>query len=181
MKVSLGFICGIGILSLTLMGCVSGLQGSSYSRSEALQIQDVEFGILLSTRPVVIQGTQSEKGQFPGAIIGGVAGSSIGEGKGKEIFMILGAVGGAVIGSMVEEKATRTQGLELSIRLDSSRIISIVQEVETVNEFQKGSACASWFRDNSHECHLNKSASASSRSGWLKINPSSIAALGLTA
>ena len=52
--------------------------------------------------------------------------------------MILGAVGGAVIGSMVEEKATRTQGLELSIRLDSSRIISIVQEVETVNEFQKG-------------------------------------------
>lgn len=138
MKVSLGFICGIGILSLTLMGCVSGLQGSSYSRSEALQIQDVEFGILLSTRPVVIQGTQSEKGQFPGAIIGGVAGSSIGEGKGKEIFMILGAVGGAVIGSMVEEKATRTQGLELSIRLDSSRIISIVQEVETINEFQKG-------------------------------------------
>ena len=52
--------------------------------------------------------------------------------------MILGAVGGAVIGSMVEEKATRTQGLELSIRLDSSRIISIVQEVETINEFQKG-------------------------------------------
>ena len=101
----------ISLLTLGLTGCVSGLQGSTYSRSEARQVQKVEFGTVLSTNPVVIEGKQSGAGQLPGAIIGGVAGSSVGEGKGQQIFTSLGAVGGAVVGSMIEEQATRTQVL----------------------------------------------------------------------
>jgi outer membrane lipoprotein SlyB len=128
----------ISLLTLGLTGCVSGLQGSTYSRSEARQIQEVEFGTVLSTNPVVIEGKQSGAGQLPGAIIGGVAGSSVGEGKGQQIFTILGAVGGAVVGSMIEEQATRTQGLELTIKMDSGKTLSIVQEVDNVNVFREG-------------------------------------------
>ena len=128
----------ISLLTLGLTGCVSGLQGSTYSRSEARQIQKVEFGTVLSTNPVVIEGKQSGAGQLPGAIIGGVAGSSVGEGKGQQIFTILGAVGGAVVGSMIEEQATRTQGLELTIKMDSGKTLSIVQEVDNVNVFREG-------------------------------------------
>ena len=129
---------GISLLTGGLTGCVSGLQGSTYSRSEARQVQEVEFGTVLSTNPVVIEGKQSGAGQLPGAIIGGVAGSSVGEGKGQQIFTILGAVGGAVVGSMIEEQATRTQGLELTIKMDSGKTLSIVQEVDNVNVFREG-------------------------------------------
>ena len=128
----------ISLLTVGLTGCVSGLQGSTYSRSEARQVQEVEFGTVLSTNPVVIDGKQSGAGQLPGAIIGGVAGSSVGEGKGQQIFTILGAVGGAVVGSMIEEQATRTQGLELTIKMDSGKTLSIVQEVDNVNVFREG-------------------------------------------
>jgi outer membrane lipoprotein SlyB len=128
----------ISLLTVGLTGCVSGLQGSTYSRSEARQVQEVEFGTVLSTNPVVIEGKQSGAGQLPGAIIGGVAGSSVGEGKGQQIFTILGAVGGAVVGSMIEEQATRTQGLELTIKMDSGKTLSIVQEVGNVNVFREG-------------------------------------------
>jgi len=128
----------ISLLTLGLTGCVSGLQGSTYSRSEARQVQEVEFGTVLSTNPVVIEGKQSVAGQLPGAIIGGVAGSSVGEGKSQQIFTILGAVGGAVVGSMIEEQATRTQGLELTIKMDSGKTLSIVQEVDNVNVFREG-------------------------------------------
>jgi outer membrane lipoprotein SlyB len=128
----------ISLLTLGLTGCVSGLQGSTYSRSEARQVQEVEFGTVLSTNPVVIEGKQSGAGQLPGAIIGGVAGSSVGEGKGQQIFTILGAVGGAVVGSMIEEQATRTQGLELTIKMDSGKTLSIVQDVDNVNVFREG-------------------------------------------
>ena len=127
------------IICLGLIGCVSGLQGSTYSRSEARKVQDVQHGTIIGVNAVVIEGQQSSgAGQLPGAIIGGVAGSSIGEGKGQQIFSILGVVGGAVLGSVLEENVTRAQGLELTIEMSSGRTLSIVQEVESINEFRQG-------------------------------------------
>lgn len=128
----------ISLLIIGLTGCVSGLQGNTYSRSEARQVQEVEFGLVLSTTPVVIEGKHSGAGQLPGAIIGGIAGSSVGEGKGQQIFTILSAVGGVFVGSMIEERATRSQGLELSIKMDSGKTLSIVQEVDNVDAFREG-------------------------------------------
>ena len=128
----------ISLLTLGLTGCVSGLQGSTYSRAEARQVQEVKFGTVVSINPVVIEGKQTGAGQLPGAIVGGVAGSSVGEGKGQQIVTILGAVGGAVVGSMIEEKATRSQGLELTIKMDSGKTLSIVQEVDNTNVFREG-------------------------------------------
>jgi outer membrane lipoprotein SlyB len=87
---------------------------------------------------VVIEGKHSGAGQLPGAIIGGIAGSSVGEGKGQQIFTILSAVGGVFVGSMIEERATRSQGLELSIKMDSGKTLSIVQEVDNVDAFREG-------------------------------------------
>lgn len=126
------------LLTFGLTGCISGLQGTNYSRAEARQVQDVEFGTIFSTTPVVIEGQQEGWGELPGAIVGGIAGSSRGEGKGQEIFTILGAVGGAVLGSVIEEKVTRAQGLELTIKMDSGKTLSIVQEVDDIHQFQKG-------------------------------------------
>lgn len=124
--------------STLLTGCVQDLQGSTYSRSEARQVQQVEYGRVEAVSPVVIEGNRSGLGQLPGAIVGGIAASSVGEGKGQEIFTVLGALGGAVLGSTIEERATRAQGLELTIQMDSGKTLSIVQEVERVDAFQVG-------------------------------------------
>ena len=138
MKCSIGIFLGISLVCFSLTGCVSGLEGSSYSRSEARQIQQVEFGTVLSTKPVIIEGQRTDWGELSGVIIGGIAGSSVGEGKGQQIATTLGAIGGAVAASVVEEKATRVQGLELTVKMDSGKILSIVQEVDEINQFQKG-------------------------------------------
>ena len=138
MKYSIGIFLSISLVCLSLTGCVSGLEGSSYSRSEARQIQQVEFGAILSTKPVIIEGQRTDWGELSGVIIGGIAGSSVGEGKGQQIATTLGAIGGAVAASVVEEKATRVQGLELTVKMDSGKILSIVQEVDEINQFQKG-------------------------------------------
>ena len=138
MKYSIGIFLSISLVCLSLTGCMSGLEGSSYSRSEARQIQQVEFGAILSTKPVIIEGQRTDWGELSGVIIGGIAGSSVGEGKGQQIATTLGAIGGAVAASVVEEKATRVQGLELTVKMDSGKILSIVQEVDEINQFQKG-------------------------------------------
>ena len=138
MKCSVGTFLSIGLVCFGLTGCVAGLQGSSYSRSEARQVQEVEFGVVLSTKPVIIEGRRTDWGELSGVIIGGIAGSSVGEGKGQEIATTLGAIGGAVVGSVAEERATRAQGLELTVKMDSGKTLSIVQEVDEINQFQKG-------------------------------------------
>ena len=138
MKCSIGTFLSTSLVCFSLTGCVSGLEGSNYSRSEARQIQQVEFGAVLSTKPVIIEGQRTDWGELSGVIIGGIAGSSVGEGKGQQIATTLGAIGGAVAASVVEEKATRVQGLELTVKMDSGKILSIVQEVDEINQFQKG-------------------------------------------
>jgi outer membrane lipoprotein SlyB len=138
MKCSIRTFLSIGLVYFGLSGCVSGLQGSSYSRSEARQVQEVEFGAVLSAKPVIIEGRSTDWGELSGVIIGGIAGSSVGEGKGQEIATTLGAIGGAVVASVAEEKATRAQGLELTLKMDSGKTLSIVQEVDDINQFQKG-------------------------------------------
>ena len=138
MKCSVGTFLSIGLVCFGLIGCVAGLQGSSYSRSEARKVQEVEFGVVLSTKPVIIEGRRTDWGELSGVIIGGIAGSSVGEGKGQEIATTLGAIGGAVVGSAAEERATRAQGLELTVKMDSGKTLSIVQEVDEINQFQKG-------------------------------------------
>ena len=96
MKCSVGTFLSIGLVCFGLIGCVAGLQGSSYSRSEARKVQEVEFGVVLSTKPVIIEGRRTDWGELSGVIIGGIAGSSVGEGKGSADRYTLGAIGGAV-------------------------------------------------------------------------------------
>jgi outer membrane lipoprotein SlyB len=131
--VVLGLVC-----SLTLTGCVNSLSGNTYSRSDARQVQQVQYGVVQSSTPVVIEGTQGIVGTGTGAVVGGVLGSSVGGGKGKDIATVLGAVAGGLAGKQLEENFTRSQGQEISVRLDNGNVISIVQEVGDGPIFNSG-------------------------------------------
>ena len=59
----------ISILSTTLLigGCASNLQGDSYSREDARQVQTVKYGTIEDVRLVVIEGTKTPIGTAAGA------------------------------------------------------------------------------------------------------------------
>jgi outer membrane lipoprotein SlyB len=127
----------LGLLSM-LGGCMSTLTGDSYSRDEARRPQTVQFGMVEYVRPVAIEGTKTGIGAATGAAVGGIGGSTIGGGKGSTAAAVLGAVAGGVAGGMVEEGATKKQGVEITVRLDSGQIIAIVQQVSPNINFNVG-------------------------------------------
>ncbi|THB75033.1 MAG: glycine zipper 2TM domain-containing protein [Desulfobacteraceae bacterium] len=117
-------VCAI----LLVTGCVSSRSGNVYSRRDARQVHTVDYGRVISVRHVQIEGTQSHFGTLAGAIIGGVIGSTIGSGSGRTLATVGGAVAGGMAGTAMEEDATRRNGLEIEVDMDSGDTLVIVQE-----------------------------------------------------
>lgn len=118
-------------MSVTLLGgCISSMSGGAYSREQARQVQEVKMGVVESVRHVKIEGTKSPVGAGAGAVIGGIAGSNVGQGKGSTVGTILGAVAGGVAGSMIEEGVTGKDGLEITVKLENGHLIAVTQEAD---------------------------------------------------
>jgi len=129
----------VGVLAATtllLAGCPAGLGSKDYSREQARVAQEVQMGVVESVREVNIEGTKSAVGAGAGAVVGGVAGSTMGGGRGSIITSTVGAVLGGVGGAAAEEAITRQRGLEITVKLDSGRMIAITQAVD--EEFRAG-------------------------------------------
>lgn len=127
------------VASLLSTGCVSNLQGDTYSRDEARQIQTVRYATVEDVRMVVIEGTKSPIGAGAGAIAGGIAGSTVGGGKGSDLATVAGALIGGVLGAKAEEAATKSQGIELVVKFeDNGQTISVVQAYNPAETFNIG-------------------------------------------
>jgi len=122
--------------SLLLAGCPAGLGGSDYSRSQARSVQEVQMGVVESVREVTIEGTKTPIGAGAGAVVGGVAGSTVGGGRGSVVGAAVGAVLGGVGGAAAEEAVTRQKGIEITVKLDSGRMIAVTQAAD--QEFRVG-------------------------------------------
>ncbi len=119
------------LLALAMLsGCAQGLGGGSYTRDEARREQNVRMGMVESVRPVQIEGTRSGVGPAAGAIVGGIAGSTVGGGRGSTAAAVLGGVAGGVAGQAIEQGATRRNGVEVTVKLDSGALVAIVQEAD---------------------------------------------------
>jgi len=113
--------------SVLLSGCPAGLGSADYSREQARHPQEVQMGVVESVRVVRIEGTKSAVGPAAGAVVGGVAGSTVGGGRGSVIGATVGAVLGGLGGAAAEEAVTRQEGLEITVKLDSGRLLAITQ------------------------------------------------------
>ena len=129
---AIAFVAG----TLLLAGCPAGLGGSDYSRSQARTVQEVQMGIVESVREVTLEGTKSPIGAGAGAIVGGVAGSTVGGGRGSVVGATVGAVLGGIGGAAAEEAVTRQKGVEITVKLDSGRMIAVTQAAD--QEFRVG-------------------------------------------
>ena len=123
-------------MAVVIGGCASSKSGDTYTRDEARRVQNVRVGVVEGSRPVRIEGTGTGIGAGAGAVVGGIAGSSVGQGKGSAVGSVLGAVAGGVVGAAAEEGFTRENGVEVTIRLENGRLISVVQSGK--EQFQPG-------------------------------------------
>ncbi|MEW6330635.1 MAG: glycine zipper 2TM domain-containing protein [Pseudomonadota bacterium] len=126
------------LTALLLSACAGGLGSGDYERTQTRGVQEVQMGTVESVREVKIEGTKSGVGTGAGAVVGGVAGSHVGGGKGEIIGGVLGAVVGGVAGAAAEEGATRQKGVEITIKLDSGRLIAVTQAAEPNEVFRVG-------------------------------------------
>jgi len=122
--------------TVLLAGCPAGLGGKDYSRDQARTVQEVQMGVVESVRQVNIEGTKSPVGAAAGAVVGGAAGSTVGGGTGRVITTTVGALIGGLGGAAAEEAVTRQAGLEITVKLDSGRMIAITQAAD--EEFRVG-------------------------------------------
>lgn len=119
-----------------LTGCTAAPSSNRYSTTQAGTLQEVQFGTVVSVRPVMIEQNSSETGQVAGGIIGGVAGSEVGQGKAQIVGSVAGAVAGSAIGSIIDRASDAKQGLEITVKLQNDKIVALAQIADEM--FQVG-------------------------------------------
>jgi len=115
---------------IAVTGCAGGTGGKDYSRAQTRSVQEVQMGYVESVREVKIEGTKTPIGAGAGAVVGGVAGSTVGSGKGSVVGTAIGAVLGGLGGAATEEAVTRKKGVEITVKLDSGRMLAITQTAD---------------------------------------------------
>lgn len=115
-----------------LAGCANKSASSNvYTYGQAQREQIVRMGTVISSRPIIIQDEQSSGvGMGAGAAIGGVAASTIGGGRGQTLATIGGALLGGLLGNAIENRVGKTDGLEITVRLDNGETRVIAQEAD---------------------------------------------------
>ncbi len=121
------------ITTLGLAACGADLDINHYATSGTGAVNTVSSGTIISARPVTIADDDTEIGQTAGGIVGGVAGSMLGD---NGLTQTIGAVGGAVLGGYLGGKAqaglSAQSGLEYIVKLDSGKSVTLTQGDDTV-------------------------------------------------
>ncbi len=115
------------LLAAAALGACATSSPDVVSRNEAQRLASIVDAVVLTTRPVLVDGSQSGFGGAAGAVAGGVAGSSVGGSREGLIVGVLGAVVGGVIGNAVERGATREEAVEILVQLRNGDRRSVVQ------------------------------------------------------
>jgi len=123
------------ILFIIIVGLIAGCamqpnSGSVYNTYQTQGEQSVRTGVVESIRNVVINQSPSGVGVLGGAALGGLAGSTIGHGRGSVAGAVGGAIVGGLVGERIEEGVSNKPGLEITVRLDSGRLIAITQDAD---------------------------------------------------
>jgi outer membrane lipoprotein SlyB len=110
-------------LALTLTACAApgGQTGEAEIRS----------GVIEQITPVELQhNTQPGVGAVVGGLAGLGIGSLIGGGTGRDVAMVLGTIGGAVVGNKVQQRYDKpVSGQQIIVRTSSGVLVSVTQPV----------------------------------------------------
>jgi len=115
-----------------LSGCANpSVSSASYTYGQAQREQIVRLGTVEAVRPVIIQQDRSTgAGVLAGGAMGGVLGNAVGGGSGRSIATVGGAILGSIAGEAIERQIARTNGLEITVRLDNGETRVVAQAAD---------------------------------------------------
>jgi outer membrane lipoprotein SlyB len=131
-------VAAAALLMATLSACTT-TNPDVVSRDEAQRLATVVDAVVLTTRPVTVDGTQSGIGGAAGGIVGGIAGSGVGGQRESAAVAVIGAVVGGMIGNATERAATREEAVEILVQLKNGDRRSVVQ-AKAAEKFETGDA-----------------------------------------
>lgn len=120
-------------LSLTLMvvGALAACASSSpdvIQRGDAQRMAQVQDGVVLTVRNVVVDGSQSGIGAGVGGVVGAIGGyGGSGVPREAQVLGVLAGVAGAAAGNVIERFATKEDAVEILVQLKGGDRRAIVQ------------------------------------------------------
>lgn len=119
----------LAVSALLLTSCVRQIDSNVYTSRQVGEVSTTYAGIIRNIRVVCVQeGSQLEDnglGLVGGGVAGGVVGSAVG--RGHFVPTAVGAVAGALTGSLIEKRAKQQMGYEYVVELCNGGLITVVQ------------------------------------------------------
>lgn len=114
---------------LLVTACTMTPGPNSFTPQEAMSMGQVTPATILEVRAVKIQPNAStgSAGSLAGAVVGGVAGHSVGGGHGQALMTIGGVILGSILGQHAENAASAQDALQVIMQTQDGRTISVVQ------------------------------------------------------
>ena len=123
------FVIFFAVNLILLNSC--GTNPRYVSGEDAQKILDTQFGTVVDVQAVTIRGERSQIGAAAGAIIGGLAGNLVDNGKFREILIAGGALFGGVVGYYAPVKLGEHNGFQYVISIDGkNRPMTVIQGVD---------------------------------------------------
>lgn len=114
---------------LFLSSCVSQMSSHEYVTRQVGEVCLTYAGKIKSMRAVCVshgdQLENNELGIMGGGLAGGILGNAVG--RGRFVPTAVGAVAGAVTGSLIEKRAKQQTAFEYIVELDQGGLMTIVQ------------------------------------------------------
>lgn len=126
----------LSILTLCILFFNATSVYAHYDRNKAVPVEKVLFGSVLSVRNITHEELTRDKKNgwhnFKGALIGGIIGHQFGDGSGRDVATILGAILG---GSIANNRHSQTKKViihlvELMIETDSGEQFMVIQDYD---------------------------------------------------
>ena len=114
-------------MALVLSACASS-SPDVIKRGDAQRMAQVEDGVVLSVRTVVVDGSQSGIGATVGGVVGAIGGyGGSGVQREAQVLGVLAGVAGAAAGNAIERLTTREDAVEILVQLKGGDRRAIVQ------------------------------------------------------
>jgi len=129
----MGFAAVLATGLLMATACAPVVVPPAYPAYQTGQAMSVESGVVQAVRTVKIQGQPTGAGAAVGSTVGAIAGAAAGSNSscyyngGSWWGALAGAIIGGLAGNAMETAAAQQNGLEVQVRMDDGRVLSIVQ------------------------------------------------------
>lgn len=123
----------IVLMALAVVAFVAACAGPPAAGGATLGEEELRRGVITQIDAVSLEHHhQVGLGAVLGAAAGGLVGSNIGRGTGRDVAMVLGAIGGGVLGDRAERSNYERpqQGRHVVVRLDSGVSIAVTQPAD---------------------------------------------------